>query len=432
LLTWPVIVANITIPLVGIADTAVMGRMPEPSYIGAVAVGATIFSSIYWLFGFLRMATTGLAAQAAGAGDSRELSRVAARGLGVAIFISLLVVMLQWPIEALMFWIFEASEQVERFARTYFSIRIWSAPALMIYMVCLGMLFGTQRVRTTLWLSVLLNITNVVLDILFVLGFGWGVAGVAAATLISEWLAALIALAVVIRAITSSTGWGSHWLVDLWQGSQVRRLFQVGGNLIIRSFFVQLPFFVFTVVGARFGDVVLAANSVLMQFFFIMAFALDAFAHTAETLSGYAFGARDRSGLRLAVRYSLLWAVICSALIALGFALSGDWLIASLTVLPEVRAAAGALLPWAVASPLAAVLAFHMDGVFIGTTRTAELRNSMFVAAALFLLVLWLAIEPLGNTGLWLAMTAFLAVRGLLLVCQYPRLERRADEVREP
>jgi MATE family multidrug resistance protein len=148
LLTWPVIVANITIPLVGIADTAVMGRMPEPSYIGAVAVGATIFSSIYWLFGFLRMATTGLAAQAAGAGDSRELSRVAARGLGVAIFISLLVVMLQWPIEALMFWIFEASEQVERFARTYFSIRIWSAPALMIYMVCLGMLFGTQRVRT--------------------------------------------------------------------------------------------------------------------------------------------------------------------------------------------------------------------------------------------------------------------------------------------
>jgi MATE family multidrug resistance protein len=231
-------VANITIPMVGVVDTAVMGRMPDASYIGAVAVGATIFSSIYWLFGFLRMGTTGLVAQASGAGDTRELSRIAARGLGVALAISAAVLLLKWPIETMMFALFEASDQVETFARSYFSIRIWGAPALMIYMVCLGMLFGTQRMQVTLWLSVLLNVTNVVLDLLFVLGFGWGVAGVAAATLISEWLAACIALLVVVRMIIAA-GWQRSWLTGLWQGREVVRLFQVSGNLIIRSFMAR-------------------------------------------------------------------------------------------------------------------------------------------------------------------------------------------------
>lgn len=412
--------------MVGVVDTAVMGRMPDASYIGAVAVGATIFSSIYWLFGFLRMGTTGLVAQASGAGDTRELSRIAARGLGVALAISASVLLLKWPIETMMFALFEASDQVETFARSYFSIRIWGAPALMIYMVCLGMLFGTQRMQVTLWLSVLLNVTNVVLDLLFVLGFGWGVAGVAAATLISEWLAACIALLVVVRMIIAA-GWQRSWLTGLWQGREVVRLFQVSGNLIIRSFFVQLPFFVFTLIGARFGDVVLAANALLMQFFFVMAFGLDGFAHTAETLSGYAYGARDRSGLRNAVRYSLIWAVIFSALITAVYALAGPWLINQLTTLPDVRGTAIDLLPWVAVSPLVAVIAFHLDGVFIGTTRTAELRNSMFAAASLFGLVLWLTLDMLGNQGLWLAMISFLGVRGLLLIAQYPRLERRAD-----
>jgi len=424
MLSWPVVLANVTIPLVGVVDTAVMGRMPRPSYIGAVAVGATIFSSIYWLFGFLRMATTGLAAQASGAGATAELSRVAARGVGVALVIAALVLLLQWPLETLMFALFSASDEVEGFAGTYFSIRIWGVPALMLYMVCLGILFGTQNVRTTLWLSLLLNVTNAVLDLIFVLGFGWGVAGVASATLISEWLAATIGVLMVMR-ILLATGWQRHWLLGLWRGDRVVAMFQVSGNLIIRSFFVQLPFFVFTLVGASLGDRILAANAVLMQFFFMMAFGLDAFAHTAETLSGYAYGARDRNGLRNAVCYSLGWAIAFAVLIAATYALAGDQIIAVLTVLPDVRSTAIAYLPWAAAAPLAAVAAFHFDGVFIGTTRTAELRNSMLIAALAFLGVLWLTFDTLGNQGLWLAMIIFLLLRGVLLALQYPRLERR-------
>jgi len=430
-LSWPVIVANLTIPLVGIVDTAVMGRMPSPSYVGAVAVGATIFSSVYWLFGFLRMATTGLAAQASGARATAELSRVAARAAGVALAIATVVLLLQWPLETLMFRLFDASASVEDFARSYFRIRIWGVPALLLYMVALGMLFGTQRVKATLALSVMLNVTNAGLDLLFVMGFGWGVEGVAAATLISEWLAASVAIVIIVRMLLAQ-GWQRQWFDALWRGDKVVTMFQVSGNLIIRSFFVQLPFFVFTLVGASLGDLVLAANAILMQFFFLMAFGLDAFAHTAETLSGYAYGARNRHGLRQAVGYSLLWAVIFALLIACSYALGGNWFIALLTTLPDVRAAAADLLPWVIASPLVAVAAFHFDGVFIGTTRTAELRNSMLAAALIFLLVLWLSFEPLGNQGLWLSMTVFLGLRGALLAWQYPRLERRLHNRTDP
>ena len=427
MLSWPVILANITIPMVGIVDTAVMGRMPDSSYIGAVAIGATIFSSIYWLFGFLRMATTGLAAQASGRTDQNELYRIAIRGIGLALGISLLILLLSWPIETLMFTLFATSTQVADFAADYFSIRIWGAPALMIYMVCLGVLFGTQRMRTTLVLSILLNVTNVILNLLFVLGFGWGVAGVAAATLISEWLAASAALILVLRLLNPK-GSPRGRLNGLWRGDAVRAMFSVSGNLIIRSFFVQLPFFVFTAVGARFGDVTLAANAVLMQFFFVMAFGLDGFAHTAETLSGYAYGARDRPGLRRAVRYSLLWASGFSLLIVAVYAVAGPRLISLLTTLPEVQDMAAVYLPWAVITPAVAVTAFHFDGVFIGTTRTAELRNSMFIAALIFGIVLWTCIDTLGNHGLWLAMIVFLGLRGVLLAVQYPALERRAAQ----
>ncbi len=424
-LSWPVLLANLTIPLVGIVDTAVMGRMPEPAYIGAVAVGAAIFSSLYWLFGFLRMGTTGLAAQASGRGSHRELARVAARAAAVALAIGILVLLVHVPLGALMFALFDASEAVESLAATYYSIRIWGAPALMLHMVALGVLFGTQRMRATLLINLVLNITNVILDLLFVLGFGWGVGGVALATLFSEWLAAGLGLWFVLQGMRRS-GFERIWLAALWTGRQARELFQVSGNLIVRSFFVQLPFFVFTVLGARFGDLVLAANAVLMQFFYLMAFGLDAFAHTAETLSGYAFGARNAPALRRAVRVSLIWAVGCAMLMAGAYGLLGGLLVDSLTTLADVRAAARGLLPWAVALPLLAVGAFHLDGVFIGTTRTAELRNSMFHATVLFGLTLLVALEPLGNHGLWLAMAVFLLSRTLLLAARYPRLERLA------
>jgi MATE family multidrug resistance protein len=422
-LSWPIIVANITIPLVGLVDTAVMGRMPEPAYLGAVAVGATIFNAIYWIFGFLRMGTTGLVAQALGAGHKGEVLAVGVRSLALALLIGTMTVAAQIPLHALVLWLFDASPQVEKLAGTYFLIRIWGAPALMIYMVVLGTLFGTQRVRATLLLSILLNVTNILLDILFVLGFGWGVAGVATATIISEWLAATAGLLLVIRYHKADLTVLRE--IKVWQRDKVEKLFHIGGNLIVRSFFVQLPFFVFTVIGASLGDLVLAANAIIMQLFLAIAFALDGPAHTAETLCGYAYGANNRQGLRDATRYTLIWAVGLAVLLALCFALFGENFVNWLTVLPEVRAAAIELLPWVVALPLAAVWAFHFDGVFIGTTQTATLRNCMFAAACVYLAVIWLGLEPLGNTILWVAMLVFMGIRGAMLAILYPRIERQ-------
>jgi MATE family multidrug resistance protein len=419
-LSWPVVAANATIPLVGLVDTAVMGRMPGPAFVGAVAIGATIFNALYWIFGFLRMGTTGLAAQALGGDRPSELAAVALRSAALAVLLGALALLLQSPLHGLMLEVFPASQAVERLASTYFLIRIWGAPALMLHMVVLGMLFGLQRVRATLGLSILLNVTNVGLDLLLVIGLDWGVAGVATATVISEWLVACVGIVLLYNTLRGRAA--ALVRGQLWQREPLLKLFGISGNLLVRSFFVQLPFFVFTLLGASLGDLVLAANAIIMQLFMAMAFVLDGPAHTAETLCGYAYGAGNQAGLRRAAHYSRLWALALAVLLALLIALAGPTFVGWLTLLPEVREAARALLPWAMAGPLVAVWAFHYDGVFIGTTRTAALRNSMFLAALAYLLVIWIGLERLGNTALWLAMMVFMAVRGLLLAFHYPRI----------
>jgi MATE family multidrug resistance protein len=303
----------------------------------------------------------------------------------------------------------------------------------MLHMVVLGMLFGLQRMRATLALSILLNVTNVGLDLWFVIGLDWGVEGVALATAISEWLAASAGLTLLYRILRADRRPPDHDQLAapslnlrlIWQRAPVVKLFQLSGNLLIRSFFVQLPFFVFTLIGASLGDLVLAANAIVMQMFLAMAFVLDGPAHTAETLCGYAYGAADRRGLRQAMRFSLIWAVGLAVLLAALIWLAGEQFIAWLTLLPEVRHAAAELLPWTIAAPLVAVWAFHFDGVFIGTTQSGTLRNCMFVAAVVYLLVLWLGLDALGNLSLWLAMMIFMGLRGLLLGALYPGIERQ-------
>lgn len=418
--------ANVTVPLVGLVDTAVMGRMPDAAYVGAVAVGAAIFNAIYWIFGFLRMGTTGLAAQALGARDPLELTAVAVRSAVIAVALGVLTVGLQGPLQALLFRLFDASTAVESLATTYFAIRIWGAPALMLHMVVLGMLFALQRMRAALALSILLNVTNMALDLLLVLGFQWGVQGVAIATLISEWLAAVVG----IRVLYGLLG-GRRAPVDagsLRDRTKLKALVGISGNLVVRSFFVQLPFFVFTLIGAGLGDMVLAANAIVMQIFMTMGFALDGPAQTAETLCGYAFGARDRRNFRAATWYCLIWAGGMACALSLVIAVAGDTFIGWITVLPDLRQAAGALLPWAVVAPMVAVWAFLLDGVYIGTTQTTTLRNCMFVAAMLYLLTIWLCIDALGNLALWIAMMVFMASRGVLLAALYPGLERKLPD----
>ena len=424
-LSWPMILANLTLPLVGAVDTAVMGRQPDATYVGAVALGSTIFNAVYWMYGFLRMSSTGLTAQALGARRIEELAAIAIRAFSTAAALGAILVLLRWPLGEFMFWVFEASEAVETRAASYFEIRIWGAPAVLLYIVALGVLYGLQHMKAALAVSLVFNGTNIVLDLWFVFGLGWGVDGVAAGTVISEWLAAVLSVILTLRALRRS-GWQGTRPPDLWNRARVRDLTNVSTNLIVRTFFVQLPFFMLTALSAYLGDLVLAANAVLMQFFHIMAYGLDGFAHTAETLTGHAFGANDPRRLRRASAYCAVWAGLIAGMLSLAYLFWGTDIVALLTLLPEVRAVAAEYLPWIAAAPLVAVWAFMLDGIFIGTTRTREMRNSMFVAAAIYLLAVWMSLEPMQNHGIWLSMTIFLAIRSVLLGALYPRIERLA------
>ncbi len=424
-LTWPVILANITIPLVGVADVAVMGRLPDPAYIAAVAMGAAMFSAVYWLFGFLRMGTTGLAAQAFGANAVPEVAAIFKRGTGVAAVLGLSIVLLQWPLAYLLFALFDATPQVASLAAQYYDIRIFGAPALLIYLVELGVLFGLQRMRDTLLLSVSLNLTNLVLDLVLVLVFDMGVAGVALGTVISEVGAACTGWVLVLRALRIQ-GWQGGKSVELWRTAAVRALFHVSSNLIIRTFFVQLPFFVGTVVATRMGEVTLAAHGVLMQLFFIMTYSLDGFAHAAETLAGYAYGARQAHALRRTTLYAAYWAMSLAVLTGGTYWLGGDTFISWLTVSTEVQQAAAEFLPWLALAPLLCVWAFLFDGIFIGTTHIVEMRNAMFASALVWALGLWLSLDALAYHAVWLTMSVFMLTRSILLALYYPRIERAA------
>ncbi len=419
------ILANLTIPLVGAVDTAVIGRLPDARYLAAVAVGATIMNALYWMCGFLRMSATGLTAQAAGAKKHGELAATAVRGVIIALGIGTLVIMTQAPAKELALWLFQASPEVEELAAGYFQIRVWGTPAVLLYLLELGMLFGLQRMRTALGLSLVLSLSNALLDLTFVIGFGWGVNGVAAGTVISEWLAALVGLNVVIRTLARlDCSWPAA--AALLERPQLTRLFQISANLIVRTFFVQLPFLLTTALGATLGDLVLAANAVLMLFLYVMAYGLDGFANAAETLAGYAFGQRDPRQLRQASGHCAIWAVMVAALFSACYYFLGEHLIALATTLPDVREAATSYLLWMVALPLVSVWAFMLDGIFIGATRTAELRNAMALAVLIHLLTLWLTLDLLRNHGIWLAMLTFMAARSLILSAMYPKLERQA------
>ena len=424
-LTWPVILANVTIPLVGVADVAVMGRLPDAAYIAAVTMGAAMFSAVYWLFGFLRMGTTGLAAQAFGRTDLQEVVATGLRAGVIAVALGGSIVALQWPISWLLFALFDAPAEISALAERYYNIRIWGAPGLLISLVHLGILFGLQRMRDTLWLSVGMNVTNLTLDVVFVLGLGMTVEGVAYGTLISEWGAALLGLWLVKRALHQS-GWQGPW-PKVWIIERIQSLFHVSSNLILRTFFVQLPFFVGTVLATQLGATTLAVHGVLMQLFFVMTYSLDGFAHTAETLCGYAYGARRPAALRAATRYCAQWGLLLAAVTGCCYWLGGELIVSLLTTSIEIRESAGQYLPWLALAPLLCLFAFLYDGIFIGTTHIVEMRNAMLLSAGLWAAVVWFSLQPLGYHAVWLSMSVFMLVRSLLLWRYYPRIVHNAS-----
>ena len=421
-LAGPIMLANLSTPLLGAVDTAVVGQLPDAAYIGGVAIGAIVFSFLFWGFGFLRMGTTGFTAQAHGAGDRDELRATLLRPLILALGLGALLIALQAPIGMLAFDLLEASPEVEAQAASYYEIRIWSAPAALVNYTVLGWLLGIQRARSALVLQVALNGVNIVLDLVFVIGLGWGIEGVALASLIAETSAAALGIAVVGRAVARSGG--------RWNWSRLRRrdrvvaLFRVNLDIFLRTLALIFAFSYFTALSAKMGDITLAANAILLHLWTMMAYGLDGFSHAAEILAGSARGARSRAAFLGAVRSATIWGFGCAVVVALAYAALGPRIIGLFTVLPEVRATAEAFLPWIVLSPLVSVWSFLLDGIFIGTTRTAAMRNAMAVSVLAYLSACWLLVPALGNHGLWLAFTLFMAARAVTLAVAFPRLLR--------
>jgi MATE family multidrug resistance protein len=417
----PIMLSNVSTPLLGVVDTAVVGQIPDPAHIGAVALGALVFTFAFWAFGFLRMGTTGLTAQALGADDATEIRASLGRALLIAAALGAALIAVQWPIRELAFALLDGSPKVKALARDYYDIRIWAAPATLANYALLGWFIGLARARVALALQLVLNLTNMVLDAWFVLGLGMGVAGVALGTLIAEVVAAAVGLAVAAGHLRSLGGrWDNARLTDT---NRLRRTIAVNGDIMIRSLALISVFGWFLTQGAKQGDVILAANAVLMHFITVSSYFLDGLAFAAEALVGRAVGAAHRAGLAAAARTTTWWAAGVAVLASLCLALLGTALIDVLTVDAATRATARSYLPWAALAPLAGVWAFQLDGIFIGATRTSDMRNAMLMSLAIFL-VAWWALAPLDNHGLWAALYVHYVARMGTLLCFLPALVR--------
>lgn len=423
-LAWPLILSNLSVPLLGVVDTAVVGHLEAPRYLGGVALGAMVISVLYWMFGFLRMGTTALTAQAFGAEDAGEVRAALGRALLLAAVLGLAVILAGPLVGAAGVRLFAPGPEVLVEFRRYLGIRLFGAPAALANMALLGWLLGLQDSRRPLLLMLLTNGINAALAILFVLGLGLATAGVATATVIAEYAGLALGFLIVRRTWRGQGGWPGWPRIMIL--SRFRRLLAVNRDLFLRSLMLEAAFLTFTAIGSRQGEVVLAANAVLMNFFTIAAYGLDGFAHAAEAMVGRAVGARDRAGFDAAVGASFANAAVLALLMTLAFALLGGWGIRLMTGLAEVRAQAAVYLPYVVVVPVVSVWAFVFDGIYFGATRTAELRNGMAVTLALFAVTAALLVPAFGNHGLWLTFLIFLGGRALVLWLIYRRVGRAA------
>ncbi len=411
-LALPMIVSNISVPLLGLVDTAVIGHLDSPVYLGGVAIGATATSFLFMLLLFLRMSTTGLTAQAYGAKDPLRLARALVQPLILALGAGLVIVLLRTPLIDLALHIVGGSEAVLHQARRFLEIRWLSAPASLANLVLLGWLLGVQYARAPVILLVVGNLLNIVLDVWLVMGLKMNVQGAALATAIAEYATLLIGLWMVWRVL-ALRGISLALLKTSWRGN-IRKLLALNRDIMLRSLLLQLCFGALTVMGARLGPEIIAVNAVLMTLLTFTAYALDGFAYAVEAHSGQAYGARESGQLREVWRAACGQSGLVALTFALIYALAGDQIIALLTSLPELRELASHYLIWQVILPVVGVWCYLLDGMFIGATRGAEMRNSMAVAAAGFGLTLF-TLPWLGNHGLWLALSVFLALRGLSL-----------------
>ena len=419
----PVVVSNATVPILGAVDTGVVGQMGQAAPIGAVGIGAIILTAIYWVFGFLRMGTSGLTAQAIGEGDGAEVAALLSRALLIGVTAGAFIIAAQALLFAGAFRVSPASAEVEGLARQYMAIRVWSAPAAIALYGITGWLIAQERTAAVLAIQLLMNGANIGLDLLFVLYFDRGVAGVAWATFIAEWSGLALGLW-FCRAAFRVPAWRDWGRV--FDRARLVRMGLVNGDILIRSVLLQAIFVSFLFWGARFGDVQLAANQILLQFLNVTAYALDGFALAAEALVGQALGRRDRPALRRAALLTSGWGLAICAAMAAAFATFGGPVIDTMTTAPQVQDAARLYLPYMIAAPLLGCAAWMLDGIFIGATRTTDMRNMMVISTVLYFAAVIPLMTAFGNHGLWLAMLWSFVVRGITLGLRYPALERAA------
>lgn len=421
----PAILANSAAPLVGLVDTWAVGHLPGAVHLASVGLGAVIFNYIFWAFGFLRMGTTGLVAQAWGAGDDRRLTAEIMRGAVLAVFFGLLLLALQEGILMLSLKAMAPPEEVAAITAEYFRIRIWAAPASMLIFVFTGVLFGLARTRTILALQLVLNITNGALNVYFVVALDMGVPGVALGTLIAQWLTAILATRVILR-IT-----GTRPLLDAlrdgrtWLLSRIRRVLLINGFIFVRTIFLMTALAIIMRMAGKLGEVEMAASHVISQFMLLMALGLDGFAHAAEALAGKAWGEGLRTEFRRWVVSTTMWSLVASLAYALLFWLIGSGITNLLTDIGEVRETVNDLMPLVIALPLVSVWCYQFDGIFIGATAAAAMMITMGIAFVIYLLILNPMIATWGLGGLWGAVLVFMGLRGLAQALWYPRLEAR-------
>lgn len=406
----PSIVSNITVPLLGMIDVAIVGHMGSPVYMGAVAVGSMIFNLVYWLFGFLRMGSSGLTAQALGRKDLTEVTRILVRSVSVALGIALLLIILQAPLKWLMFWLIGPTTDVAPFASAYFNIVIWGAPSSLALFSLMGWYIGMQNTRIPMVISIMQNIVNILASLTLVYGFGMKIEGVALGTVIAQYAGLLMAIGLLVRYYSRIF----RFFRKDWIFQKMGAFFAVNRDIFLRTLCLVAVNLFFTSAGARQGAVILSVNTVLIQLYLFFSYFMDGFAYAGEALGGKAYGAHNGIAFRETLRRLWMWMLIVTSAYTLLYIGGGQWIVSLLTDEPQVLEASHNYLWWAWLIPAAGCVAFIWDGIFIGITATRGMLVSSFLSALAFFTVYLLAESALGNHGLWLAQIVYLSMRGII------------------
>lgn len=421
----PAILANSSAPLVGLVDTWVIGHLPSATYLAAVGVGATIFSFLFWAFGFLRMSTTGLIAQSFGKGDTDQTARIMARSLALGLLIAIIILLLQGFVLATGFAALAPPDTTTGMVQEYFNIRVWSAPAVLLVYAVSGYLIGTAQAKKALYLQLVLNICNGTLNLVFVLGLGMGVKGIALGSLIAEWVALLLGLSFILKDISWSRLHVAITDQATWYFSSLKKLLSTNTYIFLRTLLLMTALSLVTRNAAALGEAPLAASQVLSTFMLLISLGLDSFAYAAEALAGAAYGRGNQSEFRFWVVETTLWAAGISILYSLAFFLVGDSIIGTLTNIEPVIAEAQEALVVIVFLPIFAVWCYQFDGIFIGATAGRGMLISMAAAFALYIALLTYWADSMSLTRLWTCVLIFMTARGIVQALYYPLLEKK-------